>query len=333
MEYFFKFIFLLFLILIYVLGRRYFSFKSYNMSSKSIEIAEDLKSEIKKISFQRLKKGKFRLSINDFREYANRFLIKHEGRKEELKSISEYFIYGIKVRHYIARKSDNIILFVHGGAWMQGNLETHDYLCRKFSKIFDMELLAVDYSLAPEKNFPRALDEIFLIYKWCTKRYNKIILAGDSAGGNLVSALCIKLDDIKISKQPCFQILMYPVLSNNFEGESFKKFHYIVHSSKIMAIEALKQYVGKPKENFLDNKYIFPELGNMDVFPKTVLISAECDVLLDSAKKFSKKLGNKAWQIITPGAVHGFMTFGKEFNPEIEEILKKISQSEFFKNI
>jgi len=85
--------------------------------------------------------------------------------------------YRIPVRLYPVDSSEDVILFVHGGCWTQGNLDTHEYLCQKIIKKLEMNVLAVDYRLAPEHPFPTPLDDVLEAYKWCAERIKTFIYA------------------------------------------------------------------------------------------------------------------------------------------------------------
>lgn len=313
---------------------------------------QDILSEKSEIINESLKElhGKFLKASNDSpelmisadfrRKMADDFFLEHSGKKEDMKEINNFYIksvydeHQIPVRLYIPQtaKENKIIMFTHGGGWIQGNLETHDYLCRKIANILQIKVLAIDYRLAPENPFPIPLNDIFSVYSWCDKNqeYNDIIISGDSAGGNLCAALCIKLNDFNDINKPYQQLLFYPALSNTFQSSSFKVFKDITALPKSGVLFFYSQYVGKSclETDILSNKLVYPILeDNMSIFPKTTVISAECDVLLDENLQFIEKLKNseiKADHLIVEGAIHGFMTYGKEFDEEITKILKSL---------
>ena len=145
---------------------------------------------------------------------------------------------------------------------------------------------------------------------------------------NGIAALCVKLgisgEDLP---KPGMQLLFYPVLSNDFYTESFGKFANISASTVLSTKSFTKGYVGEDAEKITD-KLMFPSLEtDVPVFPTTVIISAENDVLIDGNRDFVLKLervGVSAQHIIVPGAVHGFATYGKEFDAEVSAVLEKI---------
>lgn len=274
------------------------------------------------------------------RKMANDFFLEHSGEKEDMKEVTDFLInstvddYEIPVRLYTPSmaKENKVIMFVHGGGWIQGNIETHDYLCRKIASIFNVKVLAVDYRLAPENAFPTPLNDVFSVYSWCCNEYKckDLIISGDSAGGNLCASLCIKINGMNNIKQPSEQLLFYPALSNAFQTSSFEIFKEMNALTKFGVMFFYSQYVGKSclEEDILNNKLIYPILeNNLKVFPKTTIISADCDVLLDEQFEFIKKLKDgkvETRHIIVEGTVHGFMTYGKEFDEAVTKTLKNL---------
>lgn len=241
---------------------------------------------------------------------------------------SRYDNYKIPVRIYEpTKKTKDIILFVHGGGWGQGSVDTHDILCRKISKNLDKTVVSVGYRLSPEYKFPVPLGDVFSVYVWCTLEYKKIILCGDSVGGNLCASLCVKLNVEKYPVQPILQILFYPILSNNIESKSFDLFGRGYGLTTEWTKDYIYQYTGAEynDKRFSSNKLIYPVLADGDIFPMTFLVSASCDVLLDGQLEFIRKLpAKKIVHRIVNGSIHGFMTYGKYFDRVIDLIISEM---------
>ncbi len=267
------------------------------------------------------------VSADDRRAVANKFFIDHSGKPEEVNAVENFSIlnrdFQIPVRLYRVNDLKKVCLFVHGGGWVQGNLDTHDYLCRKIAKICEVNVLAVDYRLAPEHEFPIPLNDVNYVYNWCCERYDEILLSGDSAGGNLCAAVCIQAAKIR---RPDAMILFYPALGSDFYTESYNKYADVPTLSKLSVKYFLSKYIGNQSA---DNKLISPILeDNMAVFPKTFIVSAGSDVLLSEQKAFCEKMqksNNTCQQLVLDGAIHGFMTYGREFDGYNTEILKQVS--------
>ncbi|MHC6226176.1 alpha/beta hydrolase [Pseudomonas sp. X10] len=112
------------------------------------------------------------------------------------------------------------VLFLHGGGWMLGDLDSHSFFCAELAAHLGLLVVAVDYRLAPEHPFPAALEDS--LAAWRALRdgaldipidRTRLAVAGDSAGGNLAAALCLTLRDAG-EAQPRAQALVYPALGN-----------------------------------------------------------------------------------------------------------------------
>ena len=103
------------------------------------------------------------------------------------------------------------LLYVHGGGFVLGGLDSHDDVCAELCAASAMEVVAVDYRLAPEHRYPAALDDVAAAYR-ALATARPVVVAGDSAGGNLAAALCHRLRRLG-EAQPRGQVLIYPGLS------------------------------------------------------------------------------------------------------------------------
>jgi acetyl esterase len=138
----------------------------------------------------------------------------------ELRSISDSTIPGpdgpIPVRIYRdSTQPAPVVIYFHGGAWIAGDLDTHDYLVRKLAKETQFVFVAVDYRLAPENPFPAGLTDSIAAATWIAEHAaefggldDRIAVAGDSAGGNLAAVVAQTLRDR--GKPLAAQLLLYP---------------------------------------------------------------------------------------------------------------------------
>ena len=125
----------------------------------------------------------------------------------------------LKLRIYSNKNDDDnqpLIIFFHGGGFVMGDLDSHDLLCRHLTKKSECKLIAVDYSLAPEYKFPCSLEDsinavnyIFENNKKIKFDKKKVVVCGDSAGGNLALIVAILSKEKKLPKI-IGQILFYP---------------------------------------------------------------------------------------------------------------------------
>jgi acetyl esterase len=108
------------------------------------------------------------------------------------------------------------LVFFHGGGWVIGNLETHDVVCRKLAHEGELKVISVDYRLAPEHKFPAAIDDAIAATKWISANaaqlgidVARLLVGGDSAGGNLAAVVALAARDDNGPKL-AGQVLIYP---------------------------------------------------------------------------------------------------------------------------
>ncbi|WP_273805401.1 MULTISPECIES: alpha/beta hydrolase [unclassified Pseudomonas] len=111
------------------------------------------------------------------------------------------------------------LLYLHGGGWMLGDLDSHGFLAARLARRLGLAVLLVDYRLAPEHPYPAALDDAQQAWEWLECEApalgldkSRLAVAGDSAGGTLAAALCLALRQ-QGHTQPRAQALIYPALT------------------------------------------------------------------------------------------------------------------------
>ncbi|MBL6614099.1 MAG: alpha/beta hydrolase fold domain-containing protein [Reyranella sp.] len=118
------------------------------------------------------------------------------------------------------------ILYLHGGGWVMGSLEGYDLVSRYICARAGCAVVAVDYRLAPEHKFPAAIEDAVAAYRWLSADATKlgidparIVLAGDSAGGNIAAVAAQLLRDE--ARPPCLQWLIFPATDLGFTTASY----------------------------------------------------------------------------------------------------------------
>jgi acetyl esterase len=126
-----------------------------------------------------------------------------------------------------APASSPCLLFLHGGGWVLGSLETHDWVCRRLARELGACVLAVDYRLAPEHPYPAAVEDCVAALRWLVAEAGslgidpaRVALGGDSAGGNLAAVLALMGRDGDVPPA-MFQLLLYPAMDLALTEESY----------------------------------------------------------------------------------------------------------------
>ena len=129
---------------------------------------------------------------------------------------------GVPCRHYrpVGAEGAPLLLYLHGGGFVLGGLDSHDDVCAELCQSARIEVVAVDYRLAPEHPFPAAFEDCWAALKAVASINAEIIVGGDSAGGNLAAALAIKARDEEAPRLKG-QVLIYPGLGGDMSRGSY----------------------------------------------------------------------------------------------------------------
>ncbi|WP_434715065.1 alpha/beta hydrolase (plasmid) [Rhizobium sp. YTUHZ045] len=128
----------------------------------------------------------------------------------------------IPIRRYRPRKisTRTVLLYLHGGGFVVGSLESHHAICAEIADFAGAELVSVDYRLAPEYRWPAQTDDAFAVLKHLLSANNKVVLIGDSAGGNLAAGLALRARDEGLPGV-VGQVLIYPALGGDLAAGSY----------------------------------------------------------------------------------------------------------------
>lgn len=229
------------------------------------------------------------------------------------------------------------ILYMHGGGFCIGSTDTSDNLCRALSLAADATLISVDYRLAPEQKFPGAIEECYRIAEWINDnevalnvRADQLVLAGDSAGGNLAAALCL-FNRGRLQLPIAHQILICPVLDQDTDHK--EKSSPI--SDPILSTENVRSfsrhYFTDPQEakHPLASPLLAKDLSGL---PPATIITAGLDPLAEEGRRFAEKLreaGGIAKRLHYPEQVHDFPLFIRSLEDArgvVEEIALNLLQ-------
>ncbi|OUM69993.1 hypothetical protein PIROE2DRAFT_37765 [Piromyces sp. E2] len=212
-------------------------------------------------------------------------------------------------------------------------LRSYEEFCQPFCDLRDdIEIVLIDYSLAPENKYPTQLNEALDVWNELTKRVKPedIMIGGDSAGGNLGMALIHKLKkEFNVAPGACF--FLSPWTDLTCSGKSFVD----NYRTDVLTEEMKKSYLFCFLEEDVDREdpYVSPLFGDFTTFPKSLFIAGSKEMLLDDTTRVVDKLkenGNEVQVLIKEGMFHAYPVFAG-FAPEgkeaIELIKKFISES------
>jgi acetyl esterase len=157
------------------------------------------------------------------------------GRLDPVASARDLEVAGaegpLRARHYAPREAGApLLLYVHGGGWVVGDLDTHEAPCRALCRHAGVHVLSVEYRLAPEHPFPAPLDDVLAAWSWAAANAGalgadpaRVAVGGDSAGGCL-SAAVAQAAARGEAPQPAVQLLIYPVTDVSRKRRSYELF-------------------------------------------------------------------------------------------------------------
>jgi acetyl esterase len=211
------------------------------------------------------------------------------------------------------------LVFFHGGGWVIGDLDSHDVVCRKLADEGQLILISVDYRLAPEHKFPAAVNDAIAATKWIAGNAqqlgidaSRLMVGGDSAGGNLAAVVAISARD---GNGPAItgQVLIYPAIDFAMTHPS----HSEPETSVLLTHSVIRWF----RDHYLngaadvDDWRASPARAKTLVgLPPAYVLTAGADPLRGEGDEYARRL-KEAGVAVTyrtfPGQFHGFFTMGK----------------------
>ncbi|WP_328831095.1 alpha/beta hydrolase [Thermaurantiacus tibetensis] len=203
------------------------------------------------------------------------------------------------------------LVYFHGGGWVIGDLETHDSLCAEIALRLGMTVVAVDYRLAPETRFPGATEDCLAAARWVAgsppvlgHAVTGLVLAGDSAGGNLAAAVARET----ARELPLLaQWLIYPGVDMAASGGSLEAFAegYLLTAEGMLWF--MSHYQPVP-----DHPWASPlRAAEWDGLPPALVFTCGLDPLRDQGRAYAARLietGHRVFYREAAGQIHGAMT-------------------------
>lgn len=215
-----------------------------------------------------------------------------------------------------------VVLFIHGGGWVTGDLETHDRVCRGLARRTGAAVLAVDYRRSPEHRFPAALTDCWSCVEWLAANGDDLLvdggrlaLVGDSAGGNMAAVLARWCRERGVECRA--QVLVYPILDVTCSGGSYETFATGYGLTAAAMHWYWRQYLGEfpPAEQSPD---VSPaQAADLDGLAPALIIVCEADPLHDEGIAYADRLrdgGVDVRVLEQAGMVHGYFRMPAVFD-------------------
>ena len=224
---------------------------------------------------------------------------------------------------------ERVLLYFHGGGMIIQSAYTHRSLTVALGKVTGMRVLSIDYRLAPENPFPAGLEDCTKAYQWLLRQGFKpsnIVIAGDSAGGNLTltTILNLRVKGIPLPKGAVCLSPMTTVDTFDFPNEETDPI-----LTDVGLFWWIPAYLGI--ENPVDrrNPLVSPLLGNLQGFPPLLVQATPPEILFEQARQFverAKATGVNATLQTWDGMVHVWQLFFLGAFPEAQEAIDKVGE-------
>jgi acetyl esterase len=203
---------------------------------------------------------------------------------------------GVPARLYRPSERDGLglLVYLHGGGWVVGDVDTHDSTCRALAVDSGHAVLSVDYRLAPEHPFPAALDDAIAATGWAHANAaslgcdaDRLAIGGDSAGGNLAAVVTqLRFTPLR------FQLLVYPVTDARCGTRSYEEFSNGPYLTRAAMHWYIAHYLADG-EGSPDDARVSPLLAEgaaLAASAPTLVITVRSDVLRDEGEAYAARL-------------------------------------------
>lgn len=209
------------------------------------------------------------------------------------------------------------IMYFHGGGWILGDFEVFRRLVSEIAYYTNYAVVFVEYTPSPEARFPTPIQQAYLATKYIANNAalynldgNKLVVAGDSVGGNMAIAVTLLAKEQGTPKIDA-QVLFYPVTDNNFNTASYQKYSkgpWLTEASMRWFWNAYAPDINTHR--FITIRPLQANINELRGLPQALVITAENDVLRDEGEAYAHKLlaaGVPTLSMRYLGAIHDFL--------------------------
>ena len=214
------------------------------------------------------------------------------------------------------KNPSGVLVYYHGGGWVTGSIDESDTVARKLAERTSCAVVLVEYRLAPEHRYPTAVNDSYAALEWVGNHLPDIagqevplIVAGESAGGNLAAVMAIRARD-RSGPHIALQVLIYPATDADFDRPSYSDPENQLMVTRDAVIWCWDHYLpDSSRRTEPDASPLHTE--NLSGLPPAVILTAEHDVLRDEGEAYAARLqeANVPTELQRYiGQMHGFFT-------------------------
>jgi acetyl esterase len=211
-----------------------------------------------------------------------------------------------------------LLVFFHGGGFISCGLSTHDELCRILALSSGVRVLAVGYSLAPERSFPTQVEEAVAVCEWARGLSDRIGVVGDSSGGYLAVAATLRLNAVEPGRV-CLLVGLYPLLQLDDDVWRRGGLRNLRVVGRI-GVAIIRRLGGGRAASLLE--------ADVGLLPATVLVSGGLDPTAPDTRAFAERLrvaGVTVEEVVAPWVVHGSFNL-THVSPRALRLLREVGE-------
>jgi acetyl esterase len=254
------------------------------------------------------------------------------GESEHVAEIADVDAHGIRARVYSPETDAALpaVVYLHGGGWVVGSIESHDPLCRALAARTPAVVVSVDYRLAPEHTFPAAVDDAWAATQWVAEHAadlgadpERLVVAGDSAGGNLAAAVALRMRDAGLPL--ALQVLIYPVIDADLDSSGYTRLGEGLNLTRTKMQWFWDTYLGGADGA---HPHASPaRADDLTGLAPALVLTAEYDPLADEAEAYARRLSEAGVPVTLTqyeGQIHGFVRMRTQCGAQADEAAAQI---------
>ncbi len=230
-----------------------------------------------------------------------------------LHSVQDVVANGVPVRVYRPKRQPEpgVLVYIHGGAFFLGSLDTHDHVARALAQATTRTVVAVGYRRAPEAEFPAGLEDCWAVVRRAARDGEPLAVVGDSSGGTFAAAV-VAMGHDRGFDAITHQVLLYPSLDLDFDENRYPSLrdNAVGYGLETAGLKPFNRFYLDSGADPADPQVSPIKRKDLSGLPRALVVTAEYDPLRDEGELYARRLEQAGVQtrlIRYAGAGHGFL--------------------------
>jgi acetyl esterase len=254
---------------------------------------------------------------------------------DEVAEITDVDLDGVPARVYRPAADEVLptVVYVHGGGWVVGSVQSYDASCRALAARTPAVVVSVDYRLAPEHPFPAAVDDAWKAMQWVAEHAaelgadpQRLVVAGDSAGGNLAAVVALRARDAGVPL--ALQVLIYPVIDADLDSSGYARLGQGLNLTRAKMAWYWSCYLGGADGANPDASPL--RARDLAGVAPALVLTAEFDPLVDEGAAYARRLresGVSTTLTQYDGQIHGFLRLRAYCGEQVDQAIAEIASA------